>query len=189
MGEIPKGGIMRGPSYWIHRLAKGMHNLGNTSRVSLEEYEDGLQRIAKNNRNERFLSDSNEHAKLVIELIASRAKDGDEVLIYTSTLPAFYDVALRNPKCKFRILVDSIDGMNAVRILCSEVSHRIDCRFAHVPEGKHFISLGCAYWMAVDHDSELVGISNFNEPEAVQRLQSRFERMWECSATHIESFI
>ena len=175
---------MRGTSYWANRLAKGMHNLSNTSPMS---YEDAVRFIANNNVNRRFLNDANEHTKLVVELMVDHIKDGDEVLIFTSTLPAFYDVALQNPKCKFRIIVDNIDGLNAVRTLRSEVSRRIDCRFVSVPEGKHFISLGSAYRMTVDHDSESLAVSNFNEPEAVQRLQSRFERMWKCSVPRIES--
>lgn len=178
---------MRGPSYWVHRLAKGMHDLSSTPPMSLGNYEDAVRFIENNNVNRRFLNNTYEHVRLVVELMIGRMMDGDEVLIYTSTLPAFYEVALRNPKCKLRILVDNIHGMNAVRILRSEVSCRIDCRFVSAPEGKYFMSGGSAYRMVVDNDNEFIAVSNFNEPEAVQRLRSRFDRMWECAVSHLES--
>ncbi|MDP2382446.1 MAG: hypothetical protein Q8N00_06555 [Nitrospirota bacterium] len=144
------------------------------------EYREAVIKMADEHRNERFLNDSPEHAKLLADLMIGRAEEADEVSIYSKSLPMFcYADALRNCKSQnIRVILDDASGRAE---LPEDLSSRMKIRILDIADGAHFFTAKDSFRLEMDHE-KAKAVANFNEPEAVQKLRSRFEHLWASAA-------
>ncbi|HBH71244.1 MAG: hypothetical protein UU88_C0019G0003 [Parcubacteria group bacterium GW2011_GWC1_42_11] len=153
------------------------------------EYINAVTKLARKRKDQRFLNDGNNFAKLVAWLMISSVRPMDEILIYSKALTQpFYSTILRascllDSKPVFRVVLDDKEGIEVIKKLPEDVQSRIDCRLAATPEGSHMLLTPVAFRAEAKscHD-ELFVICNFYEPEVVQALKTRFERIWANSA-------
>ena len=144
------------------------------------EYRKAVTELADKKEDRRFLNDSSDHAKLLIELMIGRAKTGDEVLIYSGKLKAeCYRESLINSSATIRVLLDDTAGESIITALPSDLQNRIECRIVKNKDGNHFFIAGSAMRFELDHD-DATAVANFNEPDTeLRKLRDRFEKMWD----------
>lgn len=147
------------------------------------EYRDAVTKLAEERKNQRFLNDSPEHAKLLAELMIGRSDENDDVLIYSEKLPlSCFGDALNNSKsAKIRVLLDDVSGVEEIKKLSPEVSSRITSRVLKGPDGSHFFLTKNSFRLEIDH-AKAKAVANFNDPEAIHILRSRFESLWTNAA-------
>ena len=153
--------------------------------VPLNEYRAAVTVLANENKNRRFIISSGEHANIVVHLMVSKLERSDEILIYSDCLSLdFYRKILIDSNCQIKIIFDKIEGMKIIESLPEDVQDRITCwcRPSSDIEKRHFIVAGTSFSYELEpwKDESFV-VCNFYEPEIVERLKSRFERMWEGS--------
>ena len=143
------------------------------------EYEAAVTKFADEHKNQKFLNDSHNHASLLAGLMIGRADEHDEVLIYSKSLPSYcFGDALKNCKSRnVRILLDDSSGADDLNNLSEEDKKRITFRILKVADGEHFWISGDSFRLEIDHDKARA-VANFNDPEAIKILQSRFEKLW-----------
>ena len=148
-------------------------------------YIAAVTKLADERKNLRFLNDSNNFAKLVAWLMIRNVCPADEVLIYSKALTqSFYSEIMRascllDSKPRFKIVLDNKDGIEVIKKLPEDVQRRIDCRVATTQDGSHMLLTPVAFRAeAKSYRDELFVVCNFYEPEVVQTLKSRFERIW-----------
>lgn len=147
------------------------------------EYRKAVTELAEKKENRRFLNDSSDHAKLLIELMVGRAQESDEVIIYSGSLKAeCFDESLRATAATIRILLDDAKGIDVIDALPPDVRSRVQVRVVRTKDGNHFFVAGSAVRYELSHD-DATAVANFNEPPAeLQKLRERFERMWKDAA-------
>lgn len=170
--------------------AKGMNGEKTPeadARVS-EAYLSALEKVAKERKNQRFLNSNNEEAKIVTWLMTSCLRPGDEVLIYSKSLnPEFYEEVFRAlsflpTKLRFRIVLDDKEGTEVIKKFPQDTQSQVDCRLATTKDGSHILLTPVAFRAeAKESHNELLVVCNFYEPDKVQELKRRFERIWENS--------
>lgn len=158
---------------------------GAEARVP-EAYSYALEELAKERKNQRFLNSNNEEAKLVMWLMASNLRPGDEVLIYSKSLnPVFYTEVFRALsfiplRLRFRIVLDDKEGTEVIKKLPQDVQSQITCRLATTKEGSHILLTPVAFRAETKESrDELWVVCNFYEPSKVLELKTRFERIWD----------
>jgi len=157
--------------------------MSQLSATVTDEYRDAVTRLADEQKNQRFLNDSHDHAKLLAELMIGRADENDDVLIYSQKLPvACFGDALRSSKStNIRVLLDDQRGDEEIQNLPVEVKSRIKSRVLPAPDGAHFFISKNSFRLEIDH-SKAKAVANFNDPEAIHILRSRFENLWTSAA-------
>lgn len=143
------------------------------------EYEAAVIKFADEHKNQKFLNDSHNHASLLAGLMIGRASECDDVLIYSKSLPSYcFGDAIKNSKSRnIRILLDDASGTAEINKLSSEDQERIKTRVLNNADGSHFWIAGDSFRLEIDHD-KAKAVANFNDPEAIQILRARFERLW-----------
>lgn len=144
-----------------------------------------LEKMAKDRKNQRFLNDNDEEAKIVVWLMIRSLRPADEVLVYSKDLSLpFYSAILRasqllDSNLNFRIVLDDKEGIEVIRKLPEDAQSRIDCRLATTQDGSHILLTPVAFRAeAKDYHDELFVVCNFYEPYVAQTLKIRFERIW-----------
>lgn len=150
-------------------------------RPMSDDYRFAVTKLAYDRTNQRFLNDSNEHAKLVARLMVSRVVGGGDVLIYSDSLkPGFYAEILCYSKCHFRIIVGNTAAVEVIRSLPQEAQNRIEFRASNTPKRNHFLVAGNSFRSEIsDCSDELQVVCNFCESEVVEDLRNLFGAMWE----------
>jgi hypothetical protein len=143
------------------------------------EYKAAVTKLAHEQKNQRFLNDSPDHAKLLAKLMIGRAKENDDVLIYSKSLPSFcYDDALQDSKShNIRVILEDESGVAVIDNLPEAVKAHVEHRVLATPNGAHFWVAGKSFRLELDHQ-KAKAIANFSDPEAVQTLRARFEKLW-----------
>lgn len=143
------------------------------------EYEAAVTKLADEHKNQRFLNDSHNHASLLAELMIGRADEYDNVLIYTKSLPSScFGDALKQSKSKnIKIILEDESGKEEIEKLSTEDRDRIKSRILKAADGAHFWVAGSSFRLEIDHD-KAKAVANFNDPEAIQILEARFETLW-----------
>jgi hypothetical protein len=146
------------------------------------EYRKAVTELAEKNENRRFLNDSRDHAKLLIDLMVGRSQENDEVLIYSGELKTeCFGDSFQNAKGKIRVVLDSAKGLEVIAALPPALRNRIEPRILKEPDGNHFLVAGRAMRFELSHD-DATAVANFNEPESeLQKLRDRFSRLWDLA--------
>lgn len=147
-----------------------------------QEYIDAVTKLANDKTNRRFLNDSGEHAKLLIDLMIGKSKQGEQVIIYSGELKAnCFGDALKTAKGDIRILLDDNAGFSVIKNLPEDVQKRIQVKLVEQKDQSHFFISGTAMRFERNHN-DATAVANFNEPEEkLTILRSRFEQMWESA--------
>lgn len=145
------------------------------------EYEAAVTKYADEHKNQRFLNDSHSHANLLANLMIGRTSECDDILIYSKSLPlSCFGDALSNSKSKnIRIILDDASGGEQIKNLPQK--DRISVRVLNTIDGAHFWVAGDSFRLEIDHDNAKA-IANFNDPEAIEILRARFEKLWSSVA-------
>lgn len=150
-----------------------------------KDYREALTKNFNNKVDQRFLGGSEKQAKFVFGLMISQTTEADEVLIYSRALEhSFYSEVLTSSKCRIRIILDDVKGLDVIKSLPQDVQRRVACCYilSHDASEKHFIMFDNAFRCEVKEGKELYSVSNFNEPdETIKKLRARFERHWKDS--------
>lgn len=150
-------------------------------RTHCEEYRKSVTELANKGVSRRFLNDSKEHAKLLADLMIGRAKDNEEILIYSGQLeePCFND-ALRDSRGPIRIVLESDNELSVLEKLPEEAKGRIEARVLNPGKARknHFFVVGSSFRLELDH-GKATAMANFNEPKAADQLRKHFEQLWE----------
>lgn len=143
------------------------------------EYEKAVTELADRKENRRFLNDSSDHAKLLIDLMIGRSGENDSVLIYSGELKReCFGSSLQNSKAHIRIVLDDPKGLDAIATLQEDVQRRIEARLLRKKAGNHFFIAGSAMRYELSHD-DATAVANFNEPPVeLDKLRARFEKLW-----------
>lgn len=143
------------------------------------EYEAAVTRFADEHKNQKFLNDSHHHASLLAELMIGRATEHDDVLIYSKSLPqtCFGDALEHSKSRNIRIVLDDALGQEEIKKLSLVNQERIKHKVLTTNDGAHFWIAGDSFRLEMDHD-KAKAVANFNDPEAVQVLRARFEKLW-----------
>jgi hypothetical protein len=144
-----------------------------------KEYIEAVTKLAKNKTNRRFLNDSGDHAKLLIDLMVGNSQEGDDVLIYSGELKqSCFEDALKTGKGNIRILLDDIKGLSVIEKLPESSRNRIEIKQIQEKDGNHFLVSGTSVRYELSHD-DATAVANFNEPiDELQALQTHFNEMW-----------
>lgn len=145
-----------------------------------EEYRAALTKLAKEHKNQRFLTGEDWGARVVAGLMVDQMSASEEVLIHTNALQhSFYADILRSSVCCFRIILGSIEGIAVVENLPFEVQNRLEIRSASVCHMKHCLVAGMAFRVeARACRDELYVVCNFNEPDVAGSLRKQFNELW-----------
>lgn len=147
-----------------------------------QEYIDAVTKLSEEKTNRRFLNDSGEHAKLLIDLMIGKSKPGEEVSIYSGELKACcFGDALKTAQGDIRVLLDDEAGLSVISSLPEDVKKRVEYRLVNNKDQSHFFIAGTAMRFERNHD-DATAVANFNEPEdKLNILRARFEQMWESA--------
>lgn len=157
---------------------KSEANVSESVKVT-PEYEAAVTKFADEKKNQRFLNDSRDHARLLAKLMIGRTNEYDDVLIYSKCLPAscFGDALKHSKSGNIRIILDDAGMAKEIDNLPREVNDRIKLRIFEGVDGAHFFVAGNSFRLEIDHDNAKA-VANFNEPSAVKKLTQRFESLW-----------
>lgn len=143
------------------------------------EYEAAVTKFANEHKNQKFLNDSHNHASLLADLMIGRTNEQDDVLIYSKSLPSscFGDALAHSKSRNIRIILEDESGVEEINKLSVENKERIEFRLLKIADGAHFWIAGDSFRLEINHD-KAKAVANFNDPEAIQILETRFEKLW-----------
>ncbi len=153
--------------------------MNETSTKVTPEYRAAITTWANERNTQRFLNDSCDHAQLLASLMIGRADKNDDVLIYSEKLPSscFFEALSSSKSSNIRIVVENATGLEEIKKLPQDIQNRVACRLAKAADGAHFWIAGDAFRLELNHD-KATAVASFNDPEAIAKLRSRFERLW-----------
>lgn len=145
-----------------------------------KEWLEAVTKLSENKTERRFLNDSADHAKVLIDLMIGKSQEQDDVMIYCGELkPSCFGDALQSAKGHIRIVLDDQKGFSVIRTLPQEVQNRIQAKLLNEKDGSHFFVAGTAMRYELSHD-EATAVANFNEPPSeLEKLKVRFNKLWE----------
>lgn len=174
--------LVRTPLGVFNRIPEGLKR-NYINRAVPEDYREEVEKLANHEENRRFLIDGENFAKLIVGLMLTKTATTDETCIYSKCLgPEFYCGILRSLKSRTRIILEDPEGIEVIKALPQDIQSLIDFCVTDSPYGEYFISTKSAFWFAAPpNNNELSAICNFNEPETIQVLRERFEKLWKSS--------
>lgn len=146
------------------------------------EYKAAVTKLSDDHKNQKFLNDSLAHAELLATLMIGKAGANDKVAIYSGNLPsACFSSGLSTTKSTdIRIILDNKAAAEEIKKYLPNLEGRIKLKVLNEIDGAHFFVAGESFRLEIDH-GKAKAVANFNDPDAVDILSSRFEKLWKIS--------
>jgi hypothetical protein len=137
--------------------------------------------LAARGDNLRLITDESDQARLLIDCMVGNAPEQDTVCVYGRSLKkGGLDGILASIQGNARILVNDLSEAEAIRAELppaqqAKIEIRGTCEKVLIP----YYTVGDRAYHFAFNPTHPLAVANFNEPNAVLRLTTRFDKMWE----------